>query len=186
MRLFQAVFSVFLWPSFGCVSYNPLFTLSLTRSGFLSGGLSDIFSTCLYINCVPKPSFLPDTFLLCDEQVIYKKFNVPCPFTDFSFNATSTTSWMNVTDPGGEEDPACIPKMANLNSQVGSCMSLTLQMHLHCHGHWQPPTYFTVIFSMLPVPLHSLSMEILVWSTQLHWARDQDIYQAFNTRHNPD
>ncbi|KAM3850060.1 LOW QUALITY PROTEIN: sodium-coupled neutral amino acid transporter 3-like [Diretmus argenteus] len=37
--------------------------------------------------------------------VIYKKFNIPCPIVDFTFN--STVSGMNVsaTDPGGEVNP---------------------------------------------------------------------------------
>uniref|UniRef100_A0A3B4FGM3 Sodium-coupled neutral amino acid transporter 3-like n=1 Tax=Pundamilia nyererei TaxID=303518 RepID=A0A3B4FGM3_9CICH len=69
--------------------------------------------------------------------VIYKKFNVPCPFTDFSFNATSTTSWMNVTDPGGEEDPACIPKMANLNSQTAYTIPI-LAFAFVCHPEVLP------------------------------------------------
>lgn len=59
------------------------------------------------------------TPLLCTAQVIYKKFNTPCPFTDFSFNSTASVLNVSAMDPGGEPDPACIPKMANLNSQVG-------------------------------------------------------------------
>lgn len=63
--------------------------------------------------------------LLCNLQVIYKKFNIPCPFVDFAFNATSLN--ISATDPGGEDDPACIPKMANLNSQVGLRMLLSIK-----------------------------------------------------------
>lgn len=55
-------------------------------------------------------------------QVIYKKFNIPCPFVDFAFNATNTVLNISANDTGGEVDPACIPKMANLNIQVGSSM----------------------------------------------------------------
>lgn len=67
--------------------------------------------------------------------VIYKKFNVPCPFVDFSFN--STTSGMNVTDPGGEDDPACIPKMANLNSQTAYTIPI-LAFAFVCHPEVLP------------------------------------------------
>lgn len=141
---------------------------SLSLSSSLSLGLSVTYLLPVYILITPQNLCFCLT-LFSSPQVIYKKFNVPCPFREFSFNTTTTTSGMNATDPGGEVDPACIPKMANLNSQVGSRMSLTLQIYLHCHGLWQPPTCFTVIFSMLPVPLHRLSMGILVWSTRFHW-----------------
>lgn len=120
-------FSVFLWPSFGCVSCNPLIALSLSLS------LWHLFCLSVYyINCVPQPLF----FLTL--QVIYKKFNLPCPFVDFALNGTASLVNVSATDPGGDEDPSCIPKMANLNSQVGLCMPLTLrvQIHLHCHGYW--------------------------------------------------
>lgn len=61
-----------------------------------------------------------------------------------------------------ETDPGCIPKMVNLNSQVGLRMphSLEMQIHVHCHGCRQPPTYAIVTFSMLPVTVHNPSMEI--------------------------
>lgn len=125
------------------------------------------------------------TPLLCTVQVIYKKFNVPCPFVDFAFNATASGLNVSATDPGGEDDPACIPKMANLNSQVGLRMSLSmkLQIHLHCHGHWQTPTYVIVIFSMLPVTVHDPSMEItLSLKHSEHSRGDRDFYQAVNDR----
>uniref|UniRef100_A0A8C6U7Z4 Solute carrier family 38 member 3a n=1 Tax=Neogobius melanostomus TaxID=47308 RepID=A0A8C6U7Z4_9GOBI len=37
-------------------------------------------------------------------SVIYKKFNLPCPFTDFSFNVTAHSPIVNMTDLGGQED----------------------------------------------------------------------------------
>uniref|UniRef100_A0A8C5NA87 Sodium-coupled neutral amino acid transporter 3-like n=1 Tax=Gouania willdenowi TaxID=441366 RepID=A0A8C5NA87_GOUWI len=43
--------------------------------------------------------------------VIYKKFNIPCPFVDFAFNSTVSAVNVSTMDPGGEVDPACIPKM---------------------------------------------------------------------------
>lgn len=92
----------------------------------------------------------------------------------------------NGTGIGGnvnETDPACIPKMVNLNSQVGLRMSLSLklQIHLHCHGHGQPPTYVIVIFSMLPVTVHNPSMEItLGLKHSVALMRNQGFYQAVN------
>lgn len=89
---------------------------------FFSGSLGDIFSDCLYIDRVPQP-----LFPLCTAQVIYKKFNTPCPFVDFAFNSTSGGVNISAMDPGGEDNPSCVPKMANLNSQVGfdACCSLS-------------------------------------------------------------
>lgn len=78
-----------------------------------------------------------DRCLFSSVQVIYKKFNLPCPFVDFSLNATAGALNVNMSDPD-IVDPACIPKMANLNTQVGlQCMSLCgrLQIHPHCLGH---------------------------------------------------
>lgn len=57
-------------------------------------------------------------------QVIYKKFQVKCPFEDFSHNRTVLGFNTSVAaDPGGvemthEADPACTPRLFNLNSQV--------------------------------------------------------------------
>lgn len=100
------------------------------------------------------------TTLLCTPQVIYKKFNTPCPFTDFAFNSTTIGLNVSAMDPGGEPDPACIPKMANLNSQVGF-MHVTQSETANVPPlPWQPPTYVIVIFSMLPVTVHNPSMEI--------------------------
>lgn len=134
----------------GCVSYNPC----IARSLFV---WLLYFSACLYADCVcdGSASALP--------QVIYKKFNVPCPFVDFALNATAGGLNVSATDPGGEDDPACIPKMANLNTQVGLRMSLSVKLQIHpcCHGHRNPLTvlYVIVIFSMLPVTAHDPSME---------------------------
>ncbi len=57
-------------------------------------------------------------------QVIYKKFQVKCPFEDFAHNRTVLGFNTSVTaDPGGvqmipEGDPACTPRLFNINSQV--------------------------------------------------------------------
>uniref|UniRef100_A0A3P8TI12 Solute carrier family 38 member 3a n=1 Tax=Amphiprion percula TaxID=161767 RepID=A0A3P8TI12_AMPPE len=68
-------------------------------------------------------------------SVIYKKFNTPCPFVDFAHN--NTASVMNVTDPGGENNPACIPKMANLNSQTAYTIPI-LAFAFVCHPEVLP------------------------------------------------
>ncbi|XP_061788188.1 sodium-coupled neutral amino acid transporter 3-like isoform X1 [Nerophis lumbriciformis] len=68
-------------------------------------------------------------------SVIYKKFNVPCPFVDFALNGTA--SGLNITLPGGAEDPACIPKMANLNSQTAYTIPI-LAFAFVCHPEVLP------------------------------------------------
>ncbi|XP_033939632.1 sodium-coupled neutral amino acid transporter 3-like isoform X1 [Pseudochaenichthys georgianus] len=70
-------------------------------------------------------------------SVIYKKFNTPCPFSDFAFN--STVSMLNVSamDPGGDPDPSCIPKMTNLNSQTAYTIPI-LAFAFVCHPEVLP------------------------------------------------
>uniref|UniRef100_A0A672ZMV2 Sodium-coupled neutral amino acid transporter 3-like n=1 Tax=Sphaeramia orbicularis TaxID=375764 RepID=A0A672ZMV2_9TELE len=70
-------------------------------------------------------------------SVIYKKFNVPCPFVDFALNGTASGLNVSATDPGGEEDPACIPKMANLNSQTAYTIPI-LAFAFVCHPEVLP------------------------------------------------
>uniref|UniRef100_A0AAQ4R4M3 Solute carrier family 38 member 3a n=1 Tax=Gasterosteus aculeatus aculeatus TaxID=481459 RepID=A0AAQ4R4M3_GASAC len=70
-------------------------------------------------------------------SVIYKKFNTPCPFTDFSFNSTASVLNVSAMDPGGEPDPACIPKMANLNSQTAYTIPI-LAFAFVCHPEVLP------------------------------------------------
>lgn len=119
----------------------------------LSLPLSLAYLSSLFVHRLFPTTFFFLLWCIPSVQVIYKKFNVPCPFVDFALNATASGLNVNGSHPGGENDPACIPKMANLNSQVCVGMSLCgrLQIHLHCHGHWQTPTYAIVILSMLPV-----------------------------------
>ncbi|KAK7909671.1 hypothetical protein WMY93_014355 [Mugilogobius chulae] len=69
--------------------------------------------------------------------VIYKKFNLPCPFTDFAFNATAHSPILNTTDPGGVEDDSCVPKMANLNSQTAYTIPI-LAFAFVCHPEVLP------------------------------------------------
>uniref|UniRef100_A0A8D3E9R3 Solute carrier family 38 member 3a n=1 Tax=Scophthalmus maximus TaxID=52904 RepID=A0A8D3E9R3_SCOMX len=70
-------------------------------------------------------------------SVIYKKFNIPCPFVDFSFNGTASVLNTSAMDPGGEENPACIPKMANLNSQTAYTIPI-LAFAFVCHPEVLP------------------------------------------------
>lgn len=59
-------------------------------------------------------------FFLSTSQVIYKKFTVSCPFVDFALNSTSAIGQnLNGTYLDAENNAACIPKMANLNTRVG-------------------------------------------------------------------
>ncbi|KAM4612722.1 sodium-coupled neutral amino acid transporter 3-like [Polymixia lowei] len=69
--------------------------------------------------------------------VIYKKFNVPCPFTDFAFNTTVSSVNVNATDPGGEDNPACVPKMVNLNPQTAYTIPI-LAFAFVCHPEVLP------------------------------------------------
>lgn len=69
--------------------------------------------------------------------VIYKKFNLPCPFTEFAFNGTAHSPIVNTTDPGGEDDDSCIPKMANLNSQTAYTIPI-LAFAFVCHPEVLP------------------------------------------------
>ncbi|XP_008318163.1 sodium-coupled neutral amino acid transporter 3-like isoform X2 [Cynoglossus semilaevis] len=70
-------------------------------------------------------------------SVIYKKFNIPCPFVDFAFNATNTVLNISANDTGGEVDPACIPKMANLNIQTAYTIPI-LAFAFVCHPEVLP------------------------------------------------
>ncbi|XP_017271455.1 sodium-coupled neutral amino acid transporter 3 isoform X1 [Kryptolebias marmoratus] len=69
--------------------------------------------------------------------VIYKKFNVPCPFVDFAHNSTGSELNVNATDHSGEQDPACIPKMANLNIQTAYTIPI-LAFAFVCHPEVLP------------------------------------------------
>uniref|UniRef100_A0A8C4NHK1 Solute carrier family 38 member 3a n=1 Tax=Dicentrarchus labrax TaxID=13489 RepID=A0A8C4NHK1_DICLA len=70
-------------------------------------------------------------------SVIYKKFNTPCPFVDFAFNGTASVLNVSAADPGGEDNPACIPKMANLNSQTAYTIPI-LAFAFVCHPEVLP------------------------------------------------
>uniref|UniRef100_A0A3B5QZV5 Solute carrier family 38 member 3a n=1 Tax=Xiphophorus maculatus TaxID=8083 RepID=A0A3B5QZV5_XIPMA len=70
-------------------------------------------------------------------SVIYKKFNLPCPFVNFAPNSTQSVVNVTVNDPGGEDNPACIPKMANLNTQTAYTIPI-LAFAFVCHPEVLP------------------------------------------------
>ncbi|XP_030634513.1 sodium-coupled neutral amino acid transporter 3a isoform X2 [Chanos chanos] len=74
--------------------------------------------------------------------VIYKKFQVPCPFVDFALNRTAVLNTSAVADPGGadhvhEDDPSCTPRMFNLNSQTAYTIPI-LAFAFVCHPEVLP------------------------------------------------
>uniref|UniRef100_H3DAV1 Solute carrier family 38 member 3a n=1 Tax=Tetraodon nigroviridis TaxID=99883 RepID=H3DAV1_TETNG len=70
-------------------------------------------------------------------SVIYKKFTVPCPFVDFAKNMSAVGQNLNATYPGGEDDAACIPKMANLNTRTAYTIPI-LAFAFVCHPEVLP------------------------------------------------
>ncbi|XP_016327893.1 sodium-coupled neutral amino acid transporter 3-like [Sinocyclocheilus anshuiensis] len=75
--------------------------------------------------------------------VIYKKFQVKCPFGDFAHNRTVLGFNTSVAaDPGGvkmtpEGDPACTPRLFNLNSQTAYAVPI-LAFAFVCHPEVLP------------------------------------------------
>lgn len=81
-------------------------------------------------------------------QVTYKKFQIPCPFAEFSANSTTAHLGLNdsslVHDYGDgliheDDDSDCTPRMFTINSQVG-CWSKEIFAYLFLcqflkHGH---------------------------------------------------
>uniref|UniRef100_A0A8C8GQD9 Amino acid transporter transmembrane domain-containing protein n=1 Tax=Oncorhynchus tshawytscha TaxID=74940 RepID=A0A8C8GQD9_ONCTS len=67
-------------------------------------------------------------------SVIYKKFHTHCPFLDFTFNSTASVT--SVTNDTGY-NPACIPKMVNLNSQTAYTIPI-LAFAFVCHPEVLP------------------------------------------------
>ncbi|XP_028969995.1 sodium-coupled neutral amino acid transporter 3 isoform X1 [Esox lucius] len=67
-------------------------------------------------------------------SVIYKKFQTPCPFTDFTLNSTAVlTAVTNDT----HYNPSCTPKMVNLNSQTAYTIPI-LAFAFVCHPEVLP------------------------------------------------
>ncbi|KAA0707555.1 Sodium-coupled neutral amino acid transporter 3 N-system amino acid transporter 1 [Triplophysa tibetana] len=72
--------------------------------------------------------------------VIYKKFQLPCPFVEFSHNKTLMSFNTSVADGGVQmtaEDPACTPRMFNLNSQTAYTVPI-LAFAFVCHPEVLP------------------------------------------------
>ncbi|XP_056590289.1 sodium-coupled neutral amino acid transporter 3a isoform X2 [Triplophysa dalaica] len=72
--------------------------------------------------------------------VIYKKFQLPCPFVEFSHNKTLMSFNTSVADGGVHmtaEDPACTPRMFNLNSQTAYTVPI-LAFAFVCHPEVLP------------------------------------------------
>ncbi|XP_056131416.1 sodium-coupled neutral amino acid transporter 3-like [Lampris incognitus] len=69
--------------------------------------------------------------------VIYKKFAIPCPFVDFAFNGTAISTNLSAVDSGGEDNPACVPKLVNLNSQTAYTIPI-LAFAFVCHPEVLP------------------------------------------------
>lgn len=92
-------------------------------------------SSCLFFDYTPA-------FFL---QVIYKTFQIPCPFEEYSANSTAAHLTLNVSSHGhGHEynngvvhehdDDQCYPRMFTINSQVGGrgedtvCLAIILNI----------------------------------------------------------
>ncbi|XP_063071919.1 sodium-coupled neutral amino acid transporter 3-like [Engraulis encrasicolus] len=73
--------------------------------------------------------------------VIYKKFQIPCPFTEFSYNRTGTV--MNgsvIAHPTGieaEDDGSCAPLMFNINTRTAYTVPI-LAFAFVCHPEVLP------------------------------------------------
>uniref|UniRef100_A0A8B9HX38 Solute carrier family 38 member 3a n=1 Tax=Astyanax mexicanus TaxID=7994 RepID=A0A8B9HX38_ASTMX len=72
-------------------------------------------------------------------SVIYKKFQVPCPFVDFALNRTLD---LNISTPHGvtvtpDDDPSCAPKMFNLKLQTAYTIPI-LAFAFVCHPEVLP------------------------------------------------
>ncbi|XP_012693935.2 sodium-coupled neutral amino acid transporter 3-like isoform X2 [Clupea harengus] len=108
------------------VSITVILPLALMKQLGYLGYTSGFSLTCM-------------VFFLC--SVIYKKFQIPCPFEEFSLNKTMI-SLMNATviaEPRGIDagDDACIPRMFNINSQTAYTVPI-LAFAFVCHPEVLP------------------------------------------------
>ncbi|XP_055016433.1 sodium-coupled neutral amino acid transporter 3-like [Boleophthalmus pectinirostris] len=78
--------------------------------------------------------------------VIYKKFQIPCPFEEFSINSTSTHHVVNVSSHAhdyingavpAEDDSHCTPQMFTMNSQTAYTIPI-LAFAFVCHPEVLP------------------------------------------------
>ncbi|XP_072308558.1 sodium-coupled neutral amino acid transporter 3-like isoform X2 [Eucyclogobius newberryi] len=80
------------------------------------------------------------------SAVIYKKFQIPCPFEEFSMNSTATHHAVNVSSHAheyingavpAEDDAHCTPQMFTLNSQTAYTIPI-LAFAFVCHPEVLP------------------------------------------------
>ncbi|XP_056253975.1 sodium-coupled neutral amino acid transporter 3 isoform X1 [Seriola aureovittata] len=81
------------------------------------------------------------------SAVVYKKFQIPCPFEEFSANSTAAHLSMNVSSHGHEynngpvhaddEDSHCYPRMFTINSQTAYTIPI-LAFAFVCHPEVLP------------------------------------------------
>uniref|UniRef100_A0A672RMR3 Sodium-coupled neutral amino acid transporter 3-like n=1 Tax=Sinocyclocheilus grahami TaxID=75366 RepID=A0A672RMR3_SINGR len=92
--------------------------------------------------------------------VIYKTFQVKCPFDDYAHNRTALGFNTSVAaDPGGvamtpEGDPACTPRLFNLNSQTAYTVPI-LAFAFVCHPEVLP--IYTELHKVEAELLHTYS-----------------------------
>uniref|UniRef100_A0A8C9VVG3 Solute carrier family 38 member 3a n=1 Tax=Scleropages formosus TaxID=113540 RepID=A0A8C9VVG3_SCLFO len=104
---------------------NNCLSVSVCRVPFLSGYLG--YTSGFSLSCM--------VFFLI--AVIYKKFQVPCPFADFSYNGTAA---LNVSAAHSVEDEGpspCNPRMVTLNSQTAYTIPI-LAFAFVCHPEVLP------------------------------------------------
>ncbi|XP_072522691.1 sodium-coupled neutral amino acid transporter 3a isoform X2 [Salminus brasiliensis] len=73
-------------------------------------------------------------------SVIYKKFQVPCPFVDFAFNQTvglNISTYHGGVTVTPEDDPSCTPRMFNLKLQTAYTIPI-LAFAFVCHPEVLP------------------------------------------------
>uniref|UniRef100_A0A8C9SAV0 Solute carrier family 38 member 3a n=1 Tax=Scleropages formosus TaxID=113540 RepID=A0A8C9SAV0_SCLFO len=112
-----------LWPESS--PSNNCLSVSVCRVPFLSGYLG--YTSGFSLSCM--------VFFLI--AVIYKKFQVPCPFADFSYNGTAA---LNVSAAHSVEDEGpspCNPRMVTLNSQTAYTIPI-LAFAFVCHPEVLP------------------------------------------------
>lgn len=152
-------FSVFLWPSFGCVSCNPRIALLPSLSLFLALLLPYFPPVCMLI-VSQSPLFLPNASPLhCTGHLQ----EVQCPlsvrglfFQCHNQCAECQCHWSRWT--GGSclhsqnGQPQLTSRFTHAN-QSETAKSATTAMVTD-----KTPTYVIVVFSMLPVTVHDPSM----------------------------
>lgn len=100
-------------------------------------------------------------YLSFSLQVIYKKFQIACPFEEFSVNSTANLLSLNISSAHShdshdgheytngvaheDDDSHCATHLFTINSQVGSCIEHWLCLScsfFHTSGKWSFHTWF--------------------------------------------